>query len=113
MTRRNRVELAHLLEDQVRVRRKATGLVVGVTGPDGRGVAAHGVRHRDRSDPVAADTGFEIASVSKIFTGVLLADMVRRGDVALTDPVEQHLTKLSRLVQIRNNSPRSSETPPM
>jgi CubicO group peptidase (beta-lactamase class C family) len=91
MTRRNRAELADLLEDQVRVRRKAAGMVVGVSGPDGRDVVAHGVRHRDGSEPVGAGTVFEIASVSKIFTGLLLADMVRRGDVALTDSVEHHL----------------------
>ncbi len=36
------------------------------------------------------DSIFEIGSVSKVFTGVLLADMIRRGEVALDDPVSKH-----------------------
>lgn len=36
-------------------------------------------------------TLFEIGSITKAITGTLLADMVRRGEVALDDPVAQHL----------------------
>ena len=34
---------------------------------------------------------FEIGSVTKVFTALLLADMVRRGEVALDDPVAKYL----------------------
>jgi D-alanyl-D-alanine-carboxypeptidase/D-alanyl-D-alanine-endopeptidase len=37
------------------------------------------------------DTVFEIGSVTKVFTSLLLADMVQRGEVALTDPVAKYL----------------------
>ena len=37
------------------------------------------------------DTLFEIGSVTKVFTALLLADAVQRGEVALTDPVAQYL----------------------
>ena len=34
---------------------------------------------------------FEIGSISKVFTGVLLADMVLRGEVSLEDPLSRHM----------------------
>jgi CubicO group peptidase (beta-lactamase class C family) len=40
------------------------------------------------------DTLFEIGSVTKAFTGVLLADMHLRGEVALDDPLSRHLPGL-------------------
>ncbi len=36
-------------------------------------------------------TLFEIGSITKAFTGVLLADMVLRGELALDDPLSRHL----------------------
>ena len=36
------------------------------------------------------DSLFEIGSVSKAFAGVLLADMIQRGEIALSDPVAKH-----------------------
>jgi serine-type D-Ala-D-Ala carboxypeptidase/endopeptidase len=38
-----------------------------------------------------ADTLFEIGSITKAFTGVLLADMHLRGEVSLDDPLSRHL----------------------
>src|SRR5439155_26317893 len=40
---------------------------------------------------VDANTVFEIGSVTKVFTSLLLAEAVRRGEVALTDPVSKYL----------------------
>ena len=37
------------------------------------------------------DTVFEIMSISKVLTAVLLTDMVQRGEVALNDPVAKYL----------------------
>lgn len=49
--------------------------------------------------PLAFDRNsvFEVGSVSKVFTGVLLADMVRRGEVTLGDPVSKHAPPGARL----------------
>jgi CubicO group peptidase (beta-lactamase class C family) len=41
--------------------------------------------------PAGAHTVFEIGSITKTFTGTLLADMARERLVALDDPVERHL----------------------
>jgi len=40
---------------------------------------------------VNGDTVFEIGSITKVFTSLLLADAVERGEVALTDPVAKFL----------------------
>jgi serine-type D-Ala-D-Ala carboxypeptidase/endopeptidase len=67
------------------------GIVVGVIGPRGKRVIAYG--HRNQGDPRAldGDTVFETGSVGKVFTALLLTDMVRKGEVALTDPATKYL----------------------
>src|SRR5687768_15234685 len=41
----------------------------------------------------AAETVYEIGSITKAFTGVLLADMVLRGEVGFDDPLSRHLER--------------------
>src|SRR5262245_23371671 len=65
------------------VKNLALPLVVGIVSPQGSGV--HGYGHAD------GKTIFGIGSVSKVFTGLLLADMVKRGEVSLEDPVQKYL----------------------
>jgi CubicO group peptidase (beta-lactamase class C family) len=43
----------------------------------------------------ARETVFEIGSISKSFTGILLAELVDEGKVALDDPVEKHFRALA------------------
>ena len=42
-------------------------------------------------DAIDENTIFEIGSISKVFTSLLLADMVERGEVNLDDPVDKFL----------------------
>ncbi|MEA2236326.1 MAG: hypothetical protein QOC81_1050 [Thermoanaerobaculia bacterium] len=67
------------------------GIVVGVIDADGRRVIADGVLDAGDKRPLNGDTLFEIGSVTKVFTSLLLAEAVRRGEVALTDPVAKFL----------------------
>lgn len=66
------------------------GIVVGILDNGKRRVIAYG---RSRANGAAIDgrTLFEIGSITKVFTGTLLADMVRRGEVKLDDPIELYL----------------------
>jgi CubicO group peptidase (beta-lactamase class C family) len=41
--------------------------------------------------PVERDTIFEIGSITKVFTSLLLSDMVQKGEVSLDDPVAKYL----------------------
>lgn len=65
-------------------------IVVGMIGPQGRTVLANGSSGLD-GKAADGDTIFEIGSISKVFTSLLLADMVERGEVALDDPVAKYL----------------------
>jgi CubicO group peptidase (beta-lactamase class C family) len=68
------------------------GLVVGVTGPDGHHVYGYGkVKLGGKSQPPGPDTLFEIGSITKVFTGTLLADQATAGVVRLDDPAQKHL----------------------
>ncbi len=67
------------------------GIVVGIVGPNGRRVISYGHLNQGDPRPLDGDTVFEIGSVSKVFTALLLADMVQRHEVALTDPVTKYL----------------------
>jgi D-alanyl-D-alanine-carboxypeptidase/D-alanyl-D-alanine-endopeptidase len=71
--------------------RQARGIVIGLVEPDGsRRVLTFG-DGGERARPVAASSVFEIGSITKAFTGTVLADMVRRGEVKLDDPVAKYL----------------------
>lgn len=65
-------------------------IAVGLLEPDGstRFVAV-GDPGPGRS--LDRESVFEIGSITKVFTGVLLADMARRGEVSLDDPVSKYL----------------------
>ena len=67
------------------------GIVVGVVGPKGRRVISYGHLNQGDPRPLDGDTVFEIGSVAKVFTALLLAEMVQKGEVALADPVAKYL----------------------
>lgn len=67
------------------------GIVVGVVSPQGRRVISYGHRTQGDPRPLNGETAFEIGSVGKVFTALLLADMVLKGDVTLADPVAKYL----------------------
>jgi serine-type D-Ala-D-Ala carboxypeptidase/endopeptidase len=63
------------------------GIVVGLLDEAGtRRVFAHGSPGSD-AIPLDGESVFEIGPTTKVFTGILLADMVRRGEVELADSV--------------------------
>ena len=84
-------EIRTILVDRIDVQKQSVGIVVGVIEPAGRRVVSYG--HLAKNDPrsLDGDTVYEIGSITKVFTSLLLADAVRRGEVALTDPVAKFL----------------------
>ncbi len=72
-------------------RGKAVGIVVGVIDQKGRQVLAGGKVSLEGTAQPDGDTVYEIGSVTKVFTSLLLADMVEKGEVKPDDPVAKFL----------------------
>jgi D-alanyl-D-alanine-carboxypeptidase/D-alanyl-D-alanine-endopeptidase len=75
----------------VRHARRHVGVAIGVLTGGGTWIMGSGTAGPEGPSPPAADTIFEIGSVTKVFTATLLAAMVQEGLVALEDPMQQHL----------------------
>jgi serine-type D-Ala-D-Ala carboxypeptidase/endopeptidase len=83
-------------------RQIVVGLSIGIL-QDGQRLTMHyGQREAGQERPPGDDTVYEIGSISKAFTGILLADAVRRGEVALDEP-------LTALLPREVNLPRAGD----
>src|SRR5712664_3695513 len=71
--------------------KKAVGLVVGRLQGTNRSIVAAGTVALSSSRPVDGDTVFEIGSITKVFTGILLADMANHGELRPDDPATKYL----------------------
>jgi serine-type D-Ala-D-Ala carboxypeptidase/endopeptidase len=95
-------EIHKILAERVGENEKDIGIVVGVIHPQrqsgsdrqsgpGRRIISYGYRTAGDTRPLNGDTVFEIASITKVFTALLLADMVEKNEVALSDPASKYL----------------------
>jgi CubicO group peptidase (beta-lactamase class C family) len=84
-------DIRAILVDRIDVQHRGVGAVVGVVDALGRRIIAHGEMRKGEGRAANADTVFEIGSITKTFTSLLLADMTQRGEVAPDDPVGRHL----------------------
>jgi D-alanyl-D-alanine-carboxypeptidase/D-alanyl-D-alanine-endopeptidase len=80
-----------ILRRRVEVGKRTVGLAVCVVTPNRKRFVALGRERLGDDRPVTSETVFEIGSITKVFTALLLAEMARRGEVALDDPVSRHL----------------------
>ena len=87
----NSDEIREILVRRIDREKQALGIVVGVIDPNGRRVVAYGNLANGDPRTLDGDTIFEIGSVSKVFTSLLLADMVSRNEVTLDDPAAKYL----------------------
>ncbi len=84
-------EIRGILAERVDKYRQSVGIVVGVIEPGGRRVISYGKLAAGDPRPLDGDTVFEIGSITKVFTSLLLADMAERDEVSLADPVAKYL----------------------
>ncbi len=68
----------------------AEGIVIGTLRDGSFRFDSAGSLRQDGPE-VTAETLFEIGSITKVFTGILLADAVLKGDAALGDTIAKHL----------------------
>jgi CubicO group peptidase (beta-lactamase class C family) len=82
-----------LLVQLVDVEKRAPGIVVGMIAadPQERWVVGYGRLSASDGRVPDGDTVFELASVGKVFTRILLAQAVVNGEVQLDDPISMYL----------------------
>jgi CubicO group peptidase (beta-lactamase class C family) len=66
-------------------------IVVGVVNADGITYFSYGVKSLKTKELVDENSIFELGSISKTFTGILLADMVVKGEIDLDEPLQNLL----------------------
>jgi len=84
-------EIRKILVDRIDVQHQGVGIVVGIIDKNGRRIISYGVSNQGDPRAVDGDTVFEIGSMTKVFTALLLSQMVQRGDLSLTDPASKYL----------------------
>jgi len=98
-----RAILVHRVEDE----RQSTGIVLGIIDASGKRVVSY-------PDILNGETIFEIGSLTKVFTALLLSDMVQRGEARLSDPVTKYVpVKLANSVTLEALATHTSGLPRM
>lgn len=67
------------------------GIVVGIVDEQRSEIISYGKLDNGTDKEVNGDSVFEIGSVTKTFTGLLLQDMIQRREMKLDDPVAKYL----------------------
>jgi len=84
-------EIRDLLVQRVDVEHKAHAIVVGLISKHGREIIGYGSFGPDDPRVPDGETIFEIGSVTKVFTSLLLSQMVLDKKVKLDDPIAKYL----------------------
>lgn len=84
-------EIHDMLVQRVDVEHKAYAIVVGLISKRGREIIGYGKFGPDDPRPPDGETIFEIGSVTKVFTSLLLSEMVLDEEVNLNDPIAKYL----------------------
>ncbi|HTA30534.1 MAG TPA: serine hydrolase [Candidatus Cybelea sp.] len=97
---------------------KNVGMVVGLADEHGSRIFGAGRPDNGTSQEVDGDTVFEIGSITKTFTTLLLQDMVGRGEMKMDDPVSKYLpdsvkmpTRNGRQITLLNLAAQDSGLP--
>jgi serine-type D-Ala-D-Ala carboxypeptidase/endopeptidase len=75
-----------LLVQRIDVNHQAVGMVVGVIDASGSRVVSYGYLGKENRQHVDGSTVFEIGSLTKLFTSLVLADAVENGELSPNAP---------------------------
>jgi D-alanyl-D-alanine-carboxypeptidase/D-alanyl-D-alanine-endopeptidase len=112
-------DILAIIKKRVEEKRSA-GIVVGILEANGKTRVISFGDPGPGKLPLDGNTVFEIGSISKVFTGTMLAQMVLEGKVKLDDPVQQYLPSTVKIpergafkVTLGNLSTQTSGLPRM
>jgi CubicO group peptidase (beta-lactamase class C family) len=92
-------DIHQILVNRIDKEKQGVGIVVGVIDAKGRRVVSYGSLEKGDKRPLDGDTLFEIGSITKVFTSLLLADMAQRGEVKLDDPIAKYVPSTAKIPQ--------------
>ncbi|MGC2670007.1 MAG: serine hydrolase domain-containing protein, partial [Candidatus Nitrosopolaris sp.] len=83
-------QVKNFILDQI-VNKSKAAIVVGFVDPNGTRIFSFGNMSAAHNIPVNQNTLFDIGSITKTLTTLLLADMATKGLVNLNDPIDKYL----------------------
>lgn len=93
-----------ILAQRIDVDKQAVGIAVALTDGTNMRFVTHGHTSLNKNEAITADTLFDVGSITKTFTTLLLADMVIKGEVKLDDPVERWLPQGMLGLKLRDHT---------
>ncbi|MEA3360264.1 MAG: serine hydrolase [Thermodesulfobacteriota bacterium] len=86
-------EVERILQERVDKYKKSVGLIVGLVNDQRSKIISYGKLSQDHNQKPDGNTVFEIGSITKVFTSLLLSDMIERKELRLSDPITNFLPK--------------------
>lgn len=83
--------IQEIIEHKLTIEKSAVGVSVAIIENDRVEYLNFGLTNKEKKIATNSKSLFEIGSISKTFTSMALASMVKEGKVKLTDPVQQFL----------------------
>jgi D-alanyl-D-alanine-carboxypeptidase/D-alanyl-D-alanine-endopeptidase len=84
-------QIKALINDLIEKNKTNAAIEIGFVNPNGTQFYGHGKLSNTSNTTVDQNTIFAIGSNTKVFTTILLADMVNKGLIKLDDPIEKYL----------------------
>lgn len=75
------------------INKRSKSIVVGIINANGRQILSEGRLSDENPALPDSNTIYEIGSITKVFTSLLLADMSLKHQLSLTDPISKYLPK--------------------
>ncbi|MGE0929708.1 serine hydrolase domain-containing protein [Peijinzhouia sedimentorum] len=83
-----------------RMQYNGIGMVVGIIDGERQSVVTNGISGAENGRALDGETIFQLGSLTKVITNLLLAEMVTSGIVGLDDPVSDFLPSQIKLVEV-------------
>jgi serine-type D-Ala-D-Ala carboxypeptidase/endopeptidase len=96
-------QIKALIDERLDKNKTNAAIVIGFIDPNGTQLYAHGKMSNSSNATVDENTLFSIGSTTKVFTTILLADMVDKGLVKLDDPIEKYLPSYVAVPQYKDH----------
>ena len=85
--------IRQILQERIDKNKKSVGIVVGLIDKNGSHVVGYGKLSQEKNQEPDGSTVYEIGSITKVFTSILLQDMVERGEVNSDDRICRNPSK--------------------